>query len=54
MYRVKVCIVCVIYIKGMEVLDISVKVGCMSDEYEDSYECIFRMAEISCMFLYCI
>jgi len=38
----------------MEILDISVKVRHMGDEYEDSYEYLFRIAEISCMFLYCI
>ena len=43
-----------IYIKYMEVLVISVKVRCMGDKYEDSYECLFRIVEISCMFLYCI
>jgi hypothetical protein len=40
------------YFKYMEVLVISVKVQCMGDKYEDSYECLFRIVEISCMFLY--
>ena len=35
-------VVCVIYIKCVKVLDISVKVQCMDDECEDLYECLFR------------
>jgi hypothetical protein len=46
--------VCVINIKCVEVLYISVEVWHMEDEYEESYECLSVLAERSCMFLYCI
>ena len=54
MYGVKECVVCVICITRIEVLYISVEVWYLGDEYEESYECLFVLAEISCMFLYCI
>jgi hypothetical protein len=42
--------VCVICIKFIEVLYISVEVWYMGDEYEESYECLFVLAERSSMF----
>ena len=44
----RTCCVCVWFILNIW------KVQCMGDEYEDSYKCLSRIAEISCMVLYCI
>jgi hypothetical protein len=51
---VKEHVVCVICIKCIEVLYISIEVCYIGDEYEESYECLSGMAERSFMFLYCI
>jgi hypothetical protein len=49
-YGVKERVVCVIYIKCIKVLYISVDVWCMGDEYEESQKCLSGLAERSCMF----
>jgi hypothetical protein len=51
-YGAKERVVCVIYIKCIEVLYISVEVWYMGDEYEESQGCLSGLAERSCVFLY--
>jgi hypothetical protein len=54
MYGVKELVLCVIYPKCVEVPYVSVVLRYMGDENEESYECLFILAERRCKFFYIV